>query len=88
MFVWELVSCRLQDEGWNVWHTTSQDSYGPIYRVHFERSELAYEVSGPTLTEAYAAAARRARDHQRPASRAGALRTMLAGAAGPMLLGI
>jgi hypothetical protein len=88
MFVWELVSCRLRDEGWNVWHTTSQDSYGPIYRVHLERHELGFEVSGPTLTEAYAAAARRARQHQRPVAGAEALRSLFAGAAGPMLLGI
>jgi len=61
MFVWELVSCRLRAEGWNVWHTTDHDSYGPIYRVHLDRLGTECAVSGPTLTEAYAAAARRAR---------------------------
>jgi hypothetical protein len=61
MFVWELVSCRLRAEGWSVWHTTDCDSCGPIFRVHLERLATVYMVSGPTLTEAYAAAARRAR---------------------------
>jgi hypothetical protein len=61
MFVWELVSCRLRAEGWNVWHTTDHDSCGPIYRVHLDRLGTECAVSGPTLTEAYAAAARRAR---------------------------
>ena len=61
MFVWELVSCRLRAEGWNVWHTTDYDSCGPIYRVHLQRLATVHMVSGPTLTEAYAAAARRAR---------------------------
>jgi hypothetical protein len=61
MFVWELVSCRLRAEGWNVWHTTEHDSCGPIYRVYLDRLGTECAVSGPTLTEAYAAAARRAR---------------------------
>jgi hypothetical protein len=62
MYVWELVSCRLRVDGWHVWHTTRNDNYGPIYTVHLQRSGMACEVSGPTLTEAYAAAAKQARN--------------------------
>lgn len=62
MYVWELVSCRLRVDGWQVWHTTRNDAYGPTYTVHLQRPGVAYDVSGPTLTEAYAAAARRVRD--------------------------
>jgi hypothetical protein len=64
MFVWEMVSCRLRAQGWSVWHTTTHDAYGPIYRVHLERPETGWTVTGPTLTEAYAAAARRARENR------------------------
>ncbi len=66
MYVWELVSCRLRAGGWNVWHSTSHDSCGPNYRVHLERLGSECAVSGPTLTEAYAAAARRARQDVSP----------------------
>ena len=62
MYVWELVSCRLRVEGWDVWHTTRQDASGPTFLVHLHRPGISCEVSGPTLTEAYAAAARRARE--------------------------
>ena len=62
MYVWELVSCRLRVDGWNVWHTTRHDAYGATYTVHLHRPGTAYEVSGPTLTEAYAAAARKVRE--------------------------
>jgi hypothetical protein len=61
MFVWEMVSCRLRAEGWSVWHTREEDACGPIFRVHLERPGRECMLSGPTLTEAYAAAARRAR---------------------------
>jgi hypothetical protein len=62
MYVWELVSCRLRADGWDVWHSTRHDPYGPTYTVFLHRPGLSYEVSGPTLTEAYAAAARRVRE--------------------------
>jgi hypothetical protein len=62
MYVWELVSDRLRVEGWDVWHSSRHDSYGPIYTVHLRRPGQSYEATGPTLTEAYAAAARRARE--------------------------
>ena len=61
MYVWELVSCRLRVDGWHVWHTTRNDNYGPIYTVHLQRAGATCDVSGPTLTEAYAAAAKQAR---------------------------
>jgi len=62
MFVWELVSCRLRIDGWDLWHTSSPDACGPNYIVHLRRPGLALEVSGPTLTEAYATAARCSRE--------------------------
>jgi hypothetical protein len=62
MYVWELISCRLRVDGWHVRHSTRDDPYGSTYTVHLQRQGFAYEASGPTLTEAYAAAARRARD--------------------------
>jgi hypothetical protein len=62
MFVWEMVSCRLRLEGWEVWHTTRPDTQGRTYVVHLHRPGVRCEVSEPTLTEAYAAAARRARE--------------------------
>jgi hypothetical protein len=63
MYLWELVSCRLRGDGWEVWHTTepATASDGPTYRVHAVRRGVDYTVTGPTLTEAYATAARRAR---------------------------
>src|SRR5437764_1120045 len=62
MYVREMVSYRLRGDGWEVWHTTRPAAYGPTYLVHLHRPGIVYEVSGPTLTEAYAAAARRARN--------------------------
>ena len=64
MFVWELVSCRLRESGWIVWHTSCQDACGPIFRVQIERRGVVCMASGPTLTEAYAAASRRAHEHE------------------------
>jgi hypothetical protein len=74
MFVWELVSCRLRTAGWAVWHSMSQDAHGPIYRVHLERRGISCQVSGPTLTEAYATAARRAREQAEADDRGGEYR--------------
>jgi hypothetical protein len=62
MYVWELVSCRLRFDGWSVWHSAKTDTFGSIYTVHLQRPGVSYEASGPTLTEAYAVAARRARE--------------------------
>ena len=62
MYVWELVSCRLRVEGWHIWHSSREDAYGSTYTVHMQRPGMACDVCAPTLTEAYAAAARRARD--------------------------
>jgi hypothetical protein len=62
MYVWEVVSCRLRLDGWGVWHTSRTDSCGSTFTVHVERPGIAYEANGPTLTEAYAVAARRARE--------------------------
>jgi hypothetical protein len=62
MFVWQLVSNRLRGQGWNVWHMRSEAASGPVYGVHLERLGNECIASAPTLTEAYAAAARQARD--------------------------
>jgi hypothetical protein len=62
MYVWEMVAYRLRMDGWEVWHTTRPDPHGPSYLVHLHRPGITCEVSGPTLTEAYAAASRRARE--------------------------
>ena len=62
MFVWELVSARLRTDGWDLWHTSTTDNYGPTYFVHMQRLGYSLEVSGPTLTEAYATAAKRSRE--------------------------
>ncbi len=65
MYVWELVSCRLRGSGWDVWHSIDSQSAGEgsVYQVHLRRPGFSCVVCGPTLTEAYAFAARRARDH-------------------------
>lgn len=61
MFVWELVAQRLRREGWSLRHETERAEDGPRYRVQIERSGLLMRTTGPTLTEAYADAARWAR---------------------------
>ncbi len=65
MYVWELVSCRLRGSGWDVWHSSvPQGAEGATaYHVYLRRPGYSCVVAGPTLTEAYAAAARRAREH-------------------------
>jgi hypothetical protein len=74
MYVWELVSSRLRGDGWSVWHTTeaSPDGEEPIFHVHVHRRGRSHSVSGPTLTEAYAVAARHVREQ--PASERGLAR--------------
>jgi hypothetical protein len=67
MFVWEMIACRLRGEGWSLWHARSQDDDDWTYTVHFQRPGFAGEASGPTLTEAYAEAARRANASRTPA---------------------
>jgi len=59
MFVWEMIASRLRDEGWSVWHTLTQDNED--YAVYFQHRGFAGKATGPTLTDAYAAASRRAR---------------------------
>ena len=60
MYVWELVSFRLRQEGWDVRHSLRTDNSGPLYNVVLRRPGSTREVSvcGPTLTEAFAVAAR------------------------------
>jgi hypothetical protein len=64
MFVWEMIECRLRNEGWSVWHAAAQDA--SAYTVYFHRSGFSGEASGPTLTDAYAEASRQARAQQAP----------------------
>jgi hypothetical protein len=65
MYVWEMIACRLRGEGWSAWHVASQVADDCAYTVHFHRPGVAGNASGPTLTEAYAAAARRAHESQK-----------------------
>jgi hypothetical protein len=60
MYVWEMIECRLRGEGWSVWHATSVGHDNGSYTVHLHRPGINDEATGPTLTEAYAEAARRA----------------------------
>ena len=72
MYVWELIACRLRVDGWQVRHVLIETADGPSYEVSLRRVGCSCDVSGPTLTDAYAAAARRAREHTRD-SAAGAI---------------
>ena len=64
MYVWELVSGRLRADGWDVWHSMRDEAHGPIYTVHLRRGGASCEAAGPTLTDAYAASARKAREFE------------------------
>jgi hypothetical protein len=66
MYVWEMIVCRLQGEGWSVWHTTDPRDDDGSYTVHLHRPGMCEQATGPTLTEAYAEAARRAHRHRAP----------------------
>jgi hypothetical protein len=61
MFLWELIADRLRCEGWSVWHREDRATAEPSYTVTIHRADVAWRASGPTLTDAFAAAARRAR---------------------------
>jgi hypothetical protein len=66
MFVWELVAQRLRGDGWHVTHRTARGAEGLTYVVQLQRRGSACRATGPTLTEAFAEAARRARQEARP----------------------
>lgn len=72
MYVWEMIACRLRGEGWSVWHALMDDEEGGSYLVHFHRPGYSGKASGPTLTDAYAEAARRARACRAPSRIVGA----------------
>jgi hypothetical protein len=63
MFVWELIADRLRCEGWSVWHWWEQAAAEPSYTVVIHRPGAEWRATGPTLTEALGAAARRAHAH-------------------------
>jgi hypothetical protein len=63
MYVWELIAHRLRTDGWQIWHRWEA---GERYVVHLHRPGIAGRVEGPTLTEAFAAAARTARELSGP----------------------
>jgi hypothetical protein len=65
MYIWELIAHRLRCEGWSVWHRQERVSAEPSYTVIIHRPGLEWRASGPTLTEAFSAAARRARATRR-----------------------
>ena len=62
MFVWELIAHRLRAEGWSVWHQHQPGSGNDDFVVLAQRPGLSLRTHGPTLTEAFAEAARRARE--------------------------
>ncbi len=64
MFIWELLAQRLRGAGWDVWHRRERSAEGPTFVVHIHRPGAAWKASGPTLTEAFAAAMRQARQQQ------------------------
>lgn len=61
MYVWEMIAQRLRAEGWNIWHSTCRDACGQTHVVHLHRPDAEWQAVGPTLTEAFAEAAKRAR---------------------------
>lgn len=61
MYVWELIAQRLRSDGWSVWHRTQRVEAEPTYTVIIHRPGAEWRANGPTLTEAFAAAARKAR---------------------------
>jgi hypothetical protein len=68
MYIWELIAHRLRCEGWNVWHRLERASAEPTYTVIIHRPGLEWRASGPTLTEAFGSAAKRARASREVAS--------------------
>ena len=62
MYVCELVAHRLRHDGWTVWHKRTQSPSGEQYVVHLYRPGVIRQATAPTLTEAFAEAARCARD--------------------------
>jgi hypothetical protein len=61
MYVWELVAYRLRSQGWDIWHAEARAGDETEFVVHFRRPGVSGRVDGPTLTEAYAEAARQVR---------------------------
>jgi hypothetical protein len=61
MYVWELIAQRLRSDGWSVWHRTHKVEAEPTFTVIIHRPGAEWRANGPTLTEAFAAAARKAR---------------------------
>ncbi|MBX6315097.1 MAG: hypothetical protein IRY99_19640 [Isosphaeraceae bacterium] len=66
MHIWELIAHRLRMEGWDIWHQKGRDASGLMYFVHLQRPGGRITAEGPSLTEAFLDAARRARDHHGP----------------------
>jgi hypothetical protein len=66
MYVWELLAHRLRTEGWSIWHSRCRDACGETHIVHLYRPGVEWQACGPTLTEAFAEAARRARERVGP----------------------
>ncbi len=65
MFLWEMLAHRLRRDGWLVWHRTeaSRGSSEPNYTVFLHRAGSAWRADGPTLTDAFVEATRKARQH-------------------------
>ena len=75
MYLWELVSCRLRVEGWQVRHRLATEGECPSYVVTLRRPGWSCEAAGLTLTDAYAAAARRAHEFAQDSAASNAVRT-------------
>jgi hypothetical protein len=88
MYIWELIAHRLRCEGWSVWHRREQAAAAePTYTVIIHRPGLEWRASGPTLTDAFGAAARRARASRHAPAPAGAPHFGLAGTgAAPLVM--
>lgn len=76
MYVWEVIAHRLRLDGWHCWHQSSPSEDGSPFYVHLRRPGVSWRVAGPTLTEAFAEAARwarsyRAQGHREPAPHLG-----------------
>jgi len=61
MFVFEIIANRLRAEGWEVQDREARGGRHARYEVILKREGIACRVSGPTLLDAFAQAARLAR---------------------------
>lgn len=63
MYVWEMLAQRLRHDGWEVGHRQECVDDGIRYVVVLHGLGQSYRATGPTLSDAFARAARIAREH-------------------------